>query len=109
MSRTIRHSRNKISNLVLQQLESRVLMDSSPVAPPTFDRNPANPPLMRSSIYTSPFRRIRTGERGSVVPDNRGVLNPPVLPGLTKTVNLTFGGATTHTALPLGINIDQLS
>jgi hypothetical protein len=84
-------------------------MDAAPASPLTFDRNPANPPLMRSSIYSNPLRRIRSGDNRNQVPDNRTVLVPPVLPGTTKTVELTIGQATAHTASPLGINIDQLS
>src|SRR5688572_21864530 len=99
----VRHSRRYTTSLLLQQLEPRVLMDGTPT-PATFDRDPAKAPLMRSSIYTSPLRRIRPGDvRIPNAPDNPNGLNPPVLPGATKIVDLTFGNATVRTAIPLGI------
>jgi hypothetical protein len=95
----------KITNkLQLEHLEPRQLMTAT-----MFDRDPSNPPLMASSIYNSPLRRIRPGDARGVTPPDGSVLTPPVLPGSTKVVKLNLFGASGKTAKPLGVNIDQLT
>jgi hypothetical protein len=89
----------------LEHLEQRLL--ASVVQ---FDRLDHRRPIMASTIYDSATRRVRpVALPAPQQPQGDNILPVPQLPGSTKVVDVTLGGATGNTAAPVGVNIGQMT
>lgn len=105
MKRRVHNRRKARPAFSLEHLENRLLATAI-----QFDRLDHGRPIMASTIYDSAVRRIRPIALPTPrQPESDNIIPVPQLPGTTKTVQVTLGGTTGNNALPLGINIGQMT